>query len=1755
MIAKELRLETVREAALLERDGRRVLYVVLRGAGVDTRAVDYPDADAIVAIARLPRTASGEIDAAELAKIPVLDEALRARAELSLRSVPGVRDVAVFLQEQPRERKHYSPRELFTLPAAPAVAPKAAVAGDGAPAYADGGPALGGIATLPEVLRAAAERAQVLVFIDEAGREESITASTLLREAELLSGGLLARGVQPGQPVLISLPDARSILTSFWGAVLAGIIPAIAEKPQAASELLDQPLIISDDNYQELKSFAAVPPPHQPDPSDTAIYNLTSGSTGTPKCIALSHAGLLARARGTNAVMGFTAKDVTFSFLPFDHIGAISDWHVRPLDLGAKQVFAPKNLVLGKPLVWLDILDKYRVTASWAPNFFFQLVLSELERARLPRTWDLSSAECLLTAGESVSRKTVESFARELGRFQLKKEAIVPAFGMAELGSGVSYAKPPAGELAQFFEHDGASFADLGPPIPGAKIRVVGPDGKIVPENTPGEVQIGGAVVAKGYHRAAPEVAALFRPDGWLETGDRGFLSGGRLVLTGRSKDVIIISGANYYAHELETVVETVAGVRPSYTAAVGARVPEEKLAVLFVSLLPKEQHAEQVRAIRRAVVARAGINPEIVLPVDEATIPKSAIGKIMRTRLVRSLEAGDFDEAIAELEAKTGGPGAVPAWFYERVYRPTVRREIPVHRGGEIVLVAREPAAKILAQEIWAKLRERKQTARVVEDGRLTLSDLDTVIACDPYALELQEQSTDKVMSAILAFIQATKNDAKVVVLTRAATTRCVAGAALLAFARAAGAERVVRSIDLEGGPADAQLAAQEIVDGDLLEVAFHGGARTTPQLSPASWPKAPRPAALVRGGYYAISGGTGGLGRALANYLREKLSAKVLLLSRRTVSDSPASDLRAATVELGSARSVEAALREGEKSFGAPLAGVFHLAGVFRERSFGGEARDTLEESFAGKMRGAEAIAEALSSWPGASFIGFSSLAGTLGGSRLGAYSAANAYVDALAAKLAAGGRRALSLAFSAFSEIGLGRDAAESELLRSRGYMPISPLRGFASVTAALARDEAHLLLGLDPTHPEVRARDVAGPVELAMLAADVSGDRVPADSKPETDIFGNKAPLAIRRVDQVSRTTVREGHSAPESKVEKELASMWRSLLGAAEVSREDDFFSLGGHSLLATQLVSRIRDQFTVEIPLGKLFEATTLKAMAQVVEDLRVSTDDLSLMLDQVQHLSPEELARLLEEDAKDTAARAELAPEPGVARLKIDTFGIITANRPEALERSADSYLENLRAHGRKVNFVVTDDSRDEKTAQENKARLKKLSEKYDTPILHGWIDTKLKFIDALVKKTGAPLSIARAGLVRGTSGVYACGVNRNAYQMANVGDVMFAADDDTMARVSRAPHAKEGAGIAAGVDGAEMWFFDDREDVLRSVPAQPADLAALHEAVIGRTAAELQPSTQFFEPIDPEVKKRLISPSSKVGMTISGLLGDCGWAVPFGQWGGPMGYLLLDDASRGRLVETEDTYRRGCISRQILRVTGRTTLTDATYAMSTFCGFDNRSVLAPHVVSLRGADLIFGATLWRTHPDLVFAHMPHALFHAPIEKREFHVGELMRTALGFDVTRLFINLMNNVPEPNTRVPAERLEIIGRWLIEIADLPSADFWAMIAEQGRRAEQSLIERIEEQLVRHGRSPRWWADDLTRYVELLSRSIKKDRWFVPLDVRGTVDSDEEADLLTRKMVREQGELMIWWPAFYQAALELRAAGIRMVEPVR
>ena len=266
----------------------------------------------------------------------------------------------------------------------------------------------------------------------------------------------------------------------------------------------------------------------------------------------------------------------------------------------------------------------------------------------------------------------IRQFLEELAPFGLAATAIRPAFGMAELGSGITYhvatsdrplkyysvpRRSPGAEISSGVakKDEAATLTGLGPPIPGVGIRIVNDDDEVVPEKTLGHLQVSGAVVSPGYLRN-PEANRVFRDDGWFETGDLGFLVDGELVIAGRAKESIIVRGVNYACGEIEQVMNSVPGVESGFTAACAVRregSDREELALFFHASADDDRRlAEIVREIQQSLVRQLGLQPDFLLPVPKVAIPKTAIGKVQRGELSRRFAAGEF-EAVVRRVAK----------------------------------------------------------------------------------------------------------------------------------------------------------------------------------------------------------------------------------------------------------------------------------------------------------------------------------------------------------------------------------------------------------------------------------------------------------------------------------------------------------------------------------------------------------------------------------------------------------------------------------------------------------------------------------------------------------------------------------------------------------------------------------------------------------------------------------------------------------------------------------------------------------------------------------------------------------------------------------------------------------------------------------------------------------------------------------------------------------------------------------------------
>lgn len=519
-----------------------------------------------------------------------------------------------------------------------------------------------------------------ILYLQSDGSEIYQSYPDLFEEAQRILAGLRKLGLKPQDKVILQLELNQDFVPAFWGCILGGFIPvpltvaptyqevnSTLDKLQHTWKMLSQPIVLSSDRlFNDLNSLADrlnlenwqvaninKLRQNKPDinynpsqPEDVTLMLLTSGSTGMPKAVQLSHQNILSRARGRAKDFSFSSEDISLNWFSLDHVASLVMFHLRDVYLGCQQIHAPTHLVLENPLIWLDWIDSYRATVTWAPNFAYGLVNEQSSKIR-EGDWDLSSMQCIFNGGEAIDRKTATTFLELLGSHQLPSTCLYPDWGMTEIASGVVCANSLTPKATQ------TTFVDLGRPIPEVSLRIVDENNQVLRENQIGQVQVKGPTVMVGYYQNPEMNAEVFTADGWFNTGDLGFLQDGKLTLTGRAKEIVIINGLNYANHEIEATVEELNRVQPSFTAACAVRPlgsQTDRLAIFFSSSLTDDAAIlSQIKVIRTKIVKSFGVNPDYIIPVAPETIPKTSIGKIQRTKLRKSLEAGDFNQILEQ--------------------------------------------------------------------------------------------------------------------------------------------------------------------------------------------------------------------------------------------------------------------------------------------------------------------------------------------------------------------------------------------------------------------------------------------------------------------------------------------------------------------------------------------------------------------------------------------------------------------------------------------------------------------------------------------------------------------------------------------------------------------------------------------------------------------------------------------------------------------------------------------------------------------------------------------------------------------------------------------------------------------------------------------------------------------------------------------------------------------------------------------------
>ncbi len=515
-------------------------------------------------------------------------------------------------------------------------------------------------ATVNAALQNAAASPYGLVFLDVREQETRSSWAELYSRARRMAAALAERGVKPGERVAMVLPTGPDFMDAFFGTLLAGAVPVPLYPPVRLGrmdeyvrstarmlELTGSRAVLSDRRVRLLLGGAverARPDLGCPTVADLmgganeaeekvsrdalGLIQFSSGSTVDPKPVALTHANLMAQVAILHQAMpGLDAKvHRGVSWLPLYHdmglIGCLLEALYFPADL----VLLPPEGFLARPALWLRAISKYRGAVSPAPNFAYGLCLKRVRDEELDGV-DLSCWRYALNGAEPVSASVQQRFVERFSRWGFDAASLLPVYGLSEASLAVTFSERGAARRA--VEHQGREVVSVGTPVPGTSVDV-----------RDGRIWVKGPSVMRGYF-GNDEATARSLVDGWLDTGDLGFVDGGELFVSGRAKDVVIIRGANHAPQVFEECLDSVAGVRTGCAVAVGY-LPKGHDGEALALLVEGEGDGLEQR-ITAAVVEATSIKPHAVVVLAPGTLPRTSSGKLRRQEALERWLSGQL--------------------------------------------------------------------------------------------------------------------------------------------------------------------------------------------------------------------------------------------------------------------------------------------------------------------------------------------------------------------------------------------------------------------------------------------------------------------------------------------------------------------------------------------------------------------------------------------------------------------------------------------------------------------------------------------------------------------------------------------------------------------------------------------------------------------------------------------------------------------------------------------------------------------------------------------------------------------------------------------------------------------------------------------------------------------------------------------------------------------------------------------------------
>ena len=537
--------------------------------------------------------------------------------------------------------------------------------------------------TLGEALDYAARGARGLNFHDPRGTlVRAYPYAELRTDAIAAAHRLIAEGCRPGDRIALVAETGPEFAATFFGAIYAGVLPVPlplptsfggrdsyidqlkvqiascdprlllypAELGQMAGEAAAQSGIAGVDYDAFLaRSAEAVALPVAAS-HDIAYLQYSSGSTRFPHGVAVTHHALLNNLAAHAHGMQLIGTDRCVSWLPWYHDMGLVGCFLSPIANQVSVDYLKTEDFARRPLAWLDLVSRNAgTTLSYSPTFGYDICARRMSsQTRAADRFDLSRWRIAGNGADMIRPDVMQAFVDAFADAGFDARAFLPSYGLAEATLAVSLMPPGEGIQVELVEETQLSGSASGPgrpqrfraivncgkPVRDMRVQIREEDGAVLPEGAIGKVWCSGPSIMEGYFRDAEATAACMQ-DGWLDTGDMGYLSDGYVYIVGRAKDMIIINGRNHWPQDIEWAVEQLPGFKAGDIAAFAITTPngEETPAVLVQCRASDDGERERLRdAIRDRVRTITGMNCVVEL-VPPRTLPRTSSGKLSRAK------------------------------------------------------------------------------------------------------------------------------------------------------------------------------------------------------------------------------------------------------------------------------------------------------------------------------------------------------------------------------------------------------------------------------------------------------------------------------------------------------------------------------------------------------------------------------------------------------------------------------------------------------------------------------------------------------------------------------------------------------------------------------------------------------------------------------------------------------------------------------------------------------------------------------------------------------------------------------------------------------------------------------------------------------------------------------------------------------------------------------------------------------------------